>query len=237
MSATLGPPKLITNNLVLYLDAANLSSYPGSGTTWTDVSNNNRTGTLTGGPTFSSANGGSIVFDGSNDLVDITNTASTFAFANSTFTVNIWFKQSALSNGALISKNGAAAGWSIWALSDGTIVSYMKNGSSVDNYDRYTSAVITANTWINIVSIFTTSTTVAGNNSVTHYVNGVLNTGTVVVGSGAYGDETSTNLQLGRRTTTPWFTGNIAIAQIYNTGLTANDVLTNYNSVKRRFGL
>lgn len=229
--------KIISTGLILSLDAGNTNSYPGSGTTWTDLTGNGRTGTLTNGPTFNSGNGGSIVFDGSNDYVDITNTASTFAFANSTFTVNIWFKQSALSNGALISKSGAAAGWSIWAVSDGTIVSYMKNGSSVDNYDRFTSAVITANTWINIVAIFTTSTSVAANNSVTHYVNGVVNTGTIIVGSGAYGNETSTNLQLGRRSTSPWFTGNIAIAQIYNRGLTATEVLQNYNSVKSRFGL
>jgi hypothetical protein len=68
-------------------------------------------------------------------------------------------------------------------------------------------------------------------------VNGVVNTGTIVVGSGAYGSETSTNLYLGRRSTSPYFNGNIALVQIYNIGLTATDVLTNYNSVKRRFGL
>jgi len=238
MSATLGPPSLNkSSNLVFYVDASNPSSYPGSGTTWTDASNNNRTGTLTNGPTFNGSNGGSIVFNGSTQYVDVTNTASTFAFANTTFTVSVWFKQSTLSNGALISKDGAVGGWSVWALNDGTIVSYMKNGSSVDNYDRFTSAVITVNTWINIVSVITTSTTVAGNNSVTHYVNGVVNTGTILVGSGAYGNDTSVNLYLGRRTTSPYFNGNIALVQIYNIGLTATDVLQNYNSVKRRFGL
>jgi hypothetical protein len=238
MSATLGPPTLNkVSNLVFYLDASNPSSYPGSGTTWIDVSNNNRTGTLTNGPTFNGSNGGSIVFNGSTQYVDVTNTASTFAFANTTFTVSVWFNQSTLSNGALVSKDGGVGGWSMWALSDGTIVSFMKNGSSIDNYDRFTSAVIVANTWINITAVFTTNTTVAGNNSVTHYVNGVVNTGTIVVGSGAYGSETSTNLYLGRRSTSPYFNGNIALVQIYNIGLTATDVLTNYNSVKRRFGL
>ena len=71
-----------TNGLQLYLDAGNASSYPGSGTSWTDLSSNGRNGTLTNGPTYSSADGGSIVFDGSNDYVQCTGslvvTAATF---------------------------------------------------------------------------------------------------------------------------------------------------------------
>jgi hypothetical protein len=62
-------PRTITDGLVLCLDAANSKSYPGSGTTWTDLSGLGNTGTLTNGPTYSSANGGSLVFDGVNDYV------------------------------------------------------------------------------------------------------------------------------------------------------------------------
>ena len=64
-------PKIITDGLVLALDAGNTKSYPGSGTVWTDLSGNNNTGTLTNGPTFNAANGGSIVFDGTNDYVTL----------------------------------------------------------------------------------------------------------------------------------------------------------------------
>jgi len=62
-------PRTVTDGLVLCLDAGNRKSYPGSGTVWTDLSGRGNTGTLTNGPTYSSANGGSIVFDGSNDYV------------------------------------------------------------------------------------------------------------------------------------------------------------------------
>ena len=227
----------IASTASLYLDASNTSSYSGSGTVWNDLSGNSRTGTLTNGPAYSSANGGSIVFDGTNDYVDVTNTITAFSYANTSFTVSIWFKQSTLSNGALISKGGAVGGWSIWAVNDGTIVSYMKNGSSADNYDRYTSAVITANTWINITAIFTTNTTVAANNSVINYVNGIVNTGTIVVGSGAYGSETSTNLFIGRRTTSPYFNGNIGTVQIFSRALTAAEVLQNFDATRTRFGI
>lgn len=65
-------PNIVRNGLVLCLDAASLRSYPGSGTTWNDLSGNNNNGTLTNGPTFNSENGGSIVFDGTNDYAPIT---------------------------------------------------------------------------------------------------------------------------------------------------------------------
>ena len=64
---------IITDGLVLYVDAGNTDSYPGSGTTWTDISTNSNNGTLTNGPTFDSGDGGSIVFDGTDDYVDFGN--------------------------------------------------------------------------------------------------------------------------------------------------------------------
>ena len=62
-------PRIVTDGLVLCLDAANSRSYPKTGTTWTDRSTSGNNGTLTNGPTFDTNNGGSIVFDGSNDSV------------------------------------------------------------------------------------------------------------------------------------------------------------------------
>ena len=64
-----GSSNIVKNGLVLHLDAGQSSSYPGSGTTWTDLSGNGNNGTLTNGPTYSSANGGSIVFDGVDDYI------------------------------------------------------------------------------------------------------------------------------------------------------------------------
>ena len=61
--------QIVRSGLVLHLDAARPASYPGSGTTWTDLSGQGNNGTLTNGPTYSSANGGSIVLDGTNDDV------------------------------------------------------------------------------------------------------------------------------------------------------------------------
>jgi len=62
---------IVTSGLVFYVSAAESTSYPGSGTTWTDISTNSNNGTLTNGPTFDSGDGGSIVFDGTDDYVEL----------------------------------------------------------------------------------------------------------------------------------------------------------------------
>jgi len=80
--------RIVTNGLVLCLDAANRQSYPGSGTTWTDISPNRLSGTLTNGPTFSSNNKGAIVFDGTND--HLTSTTAALPSGTDLFTFSIW---------------------------------------------------------------------------------------------------------------------------------------------------
>ena len=64
-------PRIVTDGLVFCVDAGDKMSYPGAGTTWTDLSKNRNNGTLTNGPTFNSANGGSISLDGSNDYISV----------------------------------------------------------------------------------------------------------------------------------------------------------------------
>ena len=80
-------PKIVTDDLVLYYDAANTKSYPGTGTTWTDLSGNGVTGTLVNGATFNSGNGGYIVFDGANDYVS---TINDIVLEEEDFTMGFW---------------------------------------------------------------------------------------------------------------------------------------------------
>jgi hypothetical protein len=71
-----GGPDIVTDGLVLHLDAANNRSFVSGSNTWFDLSRNNNTASLINGPTYNSGNGGNIVFDGSNDYVEITSTGS-----------------------------------------------------------------------------------------------------------------------------------------------------------------
>jgi len=90
-------PPIVTNGMALCLDAANAKSYSGSGATWTDLSGYGNNGTLVNGPTFDSANGGSLVFNGSTQYADFTASNLT-----TTATIEIWAKLGAGFSGKMI---------------------------------------------------------------------------------------------------------------------------------------
>ena len=215
-----GGPDMIQDGLVLSLDASDRNSYPGSGTTWTDLSGNNNTGTLTNGPTFDSNNGGSIVFDGTNDYV-----SGSLSSIN-TWTMSIWYLSKNIS-GALVyypfsclAATGLGFGGTFdvntqnrWFFFDGANIFSNSN----------TSVVI--NTWYNLV-VTKTST------SYNLYTNGNIS----VSGTGV--DLSCTQYNLGRRTDDFFYVnGNIAQSTIYNRALSATEIAQNYNSTKSRFGL
>ena len=233
------PTNIVTNGLVLFLDANNTNSYPGSGTTWADLSGNGYTGTLTNGPTFSSANGGSIVFDGTNDYVNLANTSG-LNFTNTTGTVSIWFKTSALTtNGPiLISKQMDATGG--WAISmESAAIPYFEtknSGGGATAFYRYVNKVCNDGIWHNIVAVFTTSTTVIANNTVSMYLDGVLANGAQTQVT-VYGGNTAGTVQIARRSSGNYYNGNISNVQIYNRGLTASEVLQNFNVTRTKFGV
>jgi hypothetical protein len=85
-------PNMVTDGLVLYLDAANTKSYISGSTIWNDISTGGNNGSLTNGPTFNNGNGGSIVFDGTNDYVNLGSTLNFSNYNSSGFTISFWVK-------------------------------------------------------------------------------------------------------------------------------------------------
>jgi hypothetical protein len=81
---------VVRDGLVLYLDAANPKSYPGSDTTWYDLSAKNNNGSLINGVGFDSNNKGSMTFDGINDYTTTTTTPPEL-LGDPNFTVSGWF--------------------------------------------------------------------------------------------------------------------------------------------------
>ena len=239
--ASKGGPDISENGMVLYLDASNTRSYPGSGTTWTDLSGNNYDGTLTNGPTFNSGNGGSIVFNASTQYVDTANTSG-LNFTNTSATVSVWIKTSAsFPSGAYIvaKQMDATGGWSIDLASTGIPYFETKNNASgATACYRFATVVCNNGVWHNVVATFTTSTSVVANNTITMYVDGVSSNSTLNQLL-TYGGNTSENIKIGRRTVSSVdaYNGNISNVQIYNRLLSANEVLQNYNATKSRFGL
>jgi hypothetical protein len=219
-------PKTVTNGLVLALDAADKNSYVGSGTTWTDVSGNNNTGTLTNGPTFNGGNGGSIVFDGVDDYVNVPYNASTISFPTNNATICVWFKTSTVGDGVgvlVTQRSSSDSGIQTYIISTRL---YADGGSTAG----VSSNVIIPNGTISFGGIVYDKT----NSLLKLYVNGVFDnqvsytgeiqdTYPIRLGNGAFGDGP--------------YPGNIYIASVYNRALSATEVLQNYNATKTRFGL
>jgi hypothetical protein len=229
-------PKLVTSGLVFCVDAANKVSYPGSGTSWYDLSGNNYNGTLTNGPTFSNANGGSIVFDGVDDYVNVSSAQSLNPGTNS-FTIDYWCKiNSSYASCALEARGtGNLYGFLAVAYYPGGYMSLLLNGANDPSQNIYltTTTPIQFNVW-NYQSIVVDRST----QQIIFYYNGyqtgnkvnITDTGTIDPGSGYIywigGDLGGSPMN-----------GNIPILKQYNRALSATEVLQNYNATKTRFGL
>jgi hypothetical protein len=217
--------KIVSNGLVLNYDAAQLRSYSGSGTTWTDLSGLGNNGTLTNGPTFNSANGGSIVFDGLDDYV------STNAQNLTELTICVWIKFSSISNvpfPTIVSKEGATYLDRNFFLG---LVPQFQFSRTVSGSDSpvASSIIPNLNQWYYVV-VTNTSTPV-----MRIYINGVLNNTATYSGSLTTAGSTTF---IGNYTNPIYpINGNIAIVTIYNIALSATEVSQNYNAVKSRFGL
>jgi hypothetical protein len=219
------PVSNVTSGLILNLDAGNITSYPGSGTTWYDLSGNNNNGTLTNGPTFSSVNGGVIVFDGTNDFVDVGNKTITL---NSGFTVDTWIK--------LNSNNRQQGFFGINSFPSYITDFYM----DTDNKMRFEFGIsgtvpnvfsfqaFNTISWYNVVGTVT-------NSLISLYINGIFENST---GISFTITQISGNISIGSyNASTLCSSANISINRLYNRALTASEILQNYNATKSRFGL
>jgi hypothetical protein len=217
-----GLENIVTTNLQLYYDAGLYNSYVGTGTSVIDLSGNNRTGTLTNGPTFNSSGVGSFVFDGADDYISVPN----FMGNTSTFSVSHWIYLNDTQSVRTIFSNYSTSGngWVTGIRDDISNVFKFYLGSS----HLYSNTTLLNNTWYHVAVTYNN-----GNPKI--YINGVLDASssdTIVFGSSWFGNDIG---RLGNGS--QYFNGKIAALQVYTTALTADQVLQNYNAQKGRFGL
>jgi hypothetical protein len=231
MSTLSGGPNIVTTGLVLNLDAANTKSYVSGSTIWNDISQGGNNGTLVNGPTFNSANGGSIVFAGTNDYVSNTYLGT----AISDYTFSVWFKNDNYSEAKYTinrGRDGAGNGWSLTLYVNTTGIASAGAVPTIPSTVGIVAngvSTLALNTWYYITGVWT-----AGS-SVKVYVNGTLEGTTNTAGTSL---RTSTNnWVLGSVSTTIYTSGYTAIAQIYNRALSAQEILQNFNATRTRFGL
>ena len=235
-------PKIVTDGLVLALDAGNTKSYPGSGTTWFDKSGNGYNGILTNGPTYSTDGGGSIVFDGIDDSVVNTYTSNFDMDTNST--IEVIFK----CNSSLTNSNDSRQS----LFSNSTSISFgleigIFSGCNIDSTTGFRflmhrqgncfSAVSAANAWVQSEICFFTYTRDASRGE-KMFVNGQEITPQQANGYPYSAGSSSSFFGIrqgtggGQR-----LNGNIYKTSIYSKALTPQEIQQNYNATKGRFGL
>ena len=212
---------VVTNGLVLALDAGISRSYPGSGTTWTDLSGRGNNGTLTNGPTYSSDNGGVLDFDGTNDYASVAQ--NIIGTGNASHTLEMWVNFDVLTSGrwwlAVIGQY--TGGSEHWIGSSPTSTQFgVWTGSQV------TLDLLGINRWLHIVGTFNGTT-------LTYYVNNSVGGSTSATFSFS-----NSNLNIGLPLSGEnYFNGKISNVRMYDRALTASEVSQNFNATRSRFGI
>lgn len=212
------------SGLILCLDAANTNSYPGVGTTWSDVSGNAKNATLFNGPSYNSANGGSVVFDGVDDYAqtsaEVLPTANNAPFTLEAFclTTSTTSYQTVLGTAGSFSQIGFL----------GTTFTAGRNGGG-GNFLINSLASVATNTWYQLCMTYNGTTA-------SFYLNGsFLSTGNIGSNGASNGVTVLGTYTAG--SALERLTGRVAIARVYNRALTADEVAQNFNALRGRFGI
>ena len=219
-------PKVVTDGLVLALDASDQNSYISGSLTWKDLSGNGYNGTFIQSASFNNINGGAISFNGVTSSVSVTSTV----LQDSGGSINTWVYPIAppLGGGYILSAFGSNSDRFYITHIGNSISTYRGNPVSSVSFTNS----VTYNRWYNLTSTWVSSSL---GSSLSGYLNGVLVGSTPITASGS-----TTVFYLGGFSNTGGsqsFSGSIALTQIYNKPLSATEVQQNYNALKSRFNL
>jgi hypothetical protein len=212
-------PGVVTSGLVLCLDAANPRSYPGSGTVWTDISNNGNNGTLVNSPTYNSSNMGSLSFDGASTKVSTNFKPSG---ARSYF---IWVKYNTLthSSGYQLTGTQEVNAYSYIGIINGGNIYYYAGADTGGDIGN----TLSVSTWYQLGFVLNAD----GSRSV--YKNGV----DVHYNTGGIGGTATLEFSVGCINNSYNVNGYISNVSFYNRAITASEVAQNFNALRGRYGV
>ena len=212
---------IVTNGLLVYLDAANARSYSGSGITANDLSGTGNTATLVNGPTYNSSNLGSIVLDGTNDYINVNSLANILPYT--AYTKTAYFYVTSFSTANNIISGGFSGQHAFWLQASNKLYAG-HNGAWT---------TVTGNTTLSLNTWYFGAVTYSNTSGWKLYLNG-REDGTSADTTTFTGNQ---EIVIGAYSTGNNFTGRISYVQVYNRALTATEILQNYNATKRRYGL
>ena len=225
-------PNIVTDGLVLYLDAANTKSYPGSGTTWTDMVAGSAA-TLINQPTFNNSDVGTFVLDGSNDQISIGSRNGTSFIDTDDMTLSVFLKINNKNTSGVLGRftsQASSDGWCVWVYNNKLI---FFNTNTNNNYDpNYAS---TGYSFINGEWFHFCVTRNSTTKELKWYVNGQLNQEYTT--SLSIFKKTNNGISIGHLGNNYFLNGSIGPCYIYNKALSSQEILQNYNATKTRFGI
>jgi len=222
-------PEIVTNGLVLALDAGNRQSYPGSGTAWTDLSGINSSGELVNTPTYNSSNFGYFQFNATNTFARIPNST---ALDTSTPSVEVWVKTNNTNQyGFWFEKGTVNTQYSLFQ--EGTSICWRQlMGGNLQTLFTTTATYMNTANWYQVVGTYTSP-------SRRLYINGTLVNSDVIAGAistnsggmsiGVYGGYAGARGY--------YYNGNLSICRVYNRALTQAEIAQNFYATRGRFGI
>ena len=214
-------PLIVTDGLVVYLDAGNTRSYSGSGNTAYDLSGLGNTSALTNGPTFNSSNLGAFVLDGSNDYILVNSQANILSKTAYTKIAFIYISNFSTVNNII--SGGFSGQHAFWMFGTNKL-----NAGHNGAWNTVVGATsLSLNTWYFAAVTYSDST------GWKLYLNG-REDGTSATTTTFNGNQ---EIVIGAYSSGNNFTGRIASVQVYNRVLSASEIVQNYNATKRRYGL
>jgi hypothetical protein len=233
--AVYGGPDIITDGLILYLDAANEKSYPGSGTVWNDLSGNGNNGTLVNGVSYNSGNGGSLVFDGDDDYM-LAGRIPFTGTATRSVSWGVWVYPTSVNGNIMsMSSTNPQGSWNMPPI----VASNQRFRGRIWANSYLFSSIFTLNAWYYVVLVWNYSATSSERGQFL-YVNGQLE---IFQTNIAYSSSGIDNfLFLGQSNpgadNTGMFSGRYGLFHVYgDKALTAQEILQNYNALKGRYNL
>lgn len=216
-----GTPKLVTDGLVLALDAGSHISYNSGSTTWRDLSGRNRNGTLTNGPTFSFDKGGSLIFDGSNDYVNLDFPFTQASSANR-YTLFVVAKLNSTSTGRrqIWGSDNGGFDWGFGSGDGGKFTIFTGNNILLGRDQDLNWHVFTAQ-W--------------SSSGTRLWIDGILDINSTSI---EFDPTIASTTSIGRNPTFgEYFNGVIASVYLYDRVLSDDEVRQNYSILKNRFGI
>ena len=225
---------VVNTNLMAWVDAGQIASYSGSGATWTDLSGNGKTYTLSNSPTFNSITGGGVItFAGASSQYATTAATLFNSTTTNTYSINIWVRPTGA--GQIVSVDGQSTpntGYHYTAL-EITAAGLIYFGQWTGTNSVIATSSQSLNAWYNLAITYNGTTATA-------YVNGT-SVGSSAIAWSAPGANTffalmsqdSTNMSA----TTAYASGSIGAFMVYNRALSADEVTTNFNALRNRYGI